>query len=200
MAGLDDFCGKIVAGFIQCGTPPSSPGIEDRVYAYNRDEFTETYDATNPLILTGLTPIGSAVLYKITGSGDSFDSSSTVQKKSVGPRFNELVNVNISSNSTDVKKLIINGSAGRVKFITVNNDKSTDGAIELFGAVNGLQFTENTVRKASDEDMQGGWKIEAGMPKGLLEPYPPRAILIPPTTGPATYASTLAALEALLTP
>lgn len=194
MAGYADFCGDITQGFILCGNAPSTPGVQDRIFAYNANEFTETYDATNPLIVTGLTPIGDALLYEITGAGDSFDSQSTLQQKQAGPRYAELVMFNIAKNSSVVKKLIAQGAAGRVKFIMMNNDKTSDSAFELFGAANGLKFTENTVKKASDEDMQGGWKVEAGNPKGLLEPFPPRAVLLGVTP---TYATTLAALEAL---
>lgn len=198
MAGYEDLCAQITAGFIQCGEVPSAPGIEDVVYAYNRDEFVEVLDTANPLIVKGLTPIGSAVLYKFTSSGNSFDSENKPVKKSVGARFSEMVKLNVSSNSSAIKKLIVNGSNGRVKFITINNDKSTDAALELWGYTNGLQFSENTVRTASNEDFQGGWQIEATNPKGLLEPLPARCVLIPPVSGTATYATTIAALEALL--
>lgn len=198
MAGYSDLCGDITAGFTNCGQAASAPGLEEFLYGFNKDEFVITYDTTNPLIITAITPIGSAVIYKIRGAGDSFDASSTLQQKAVGPRFAELVMFNMSSNSTAVKKFVVNAGSGRVCYIIVNNDKSTDGAIELYGATVGLKLTDNTVRKASDEDLQGGWKFEAGNPKGLLEPYPPRAIAIPGVSGPATYATSLAAIEALL--
>lgn len=200
MAGYNDLCGEITAGYDFCGAAPSAPGLDNFLYGFNKDEFTITYDADNPLIVTGLTAIGSAVLYKIRGAGDSFDASSTLQQKNVGPRFAELVMFNMASNSTTVKKFVVNAGSGRVGYIVVNNDKSTDSAIELYGATVGMKLTDNTVRKASDEDFQGGWKFEAGPPKGLLEPLPPRAVAIPGVSGPATYATTLAALEALLTP
>lgn len=200
MAGLADFCGEIAAGYTKCGKTPSSPGIEPGMYVYNKDQFVPTYDATNPLIITGFTRLDDAFLmYKLEGFGDNFNAISKAVKKTVGPRFSETIAAYIAENSTTVKKLIYNGLVGRLCFIVVNNDKSTDGAIELFGAVNGLQFTENTQRDAADEDMQGAWKIEASEPSKLLEPYPPRAIAIPPDGGgAATYASTIAAIDLFL--
>jgi hypothetical protein len=165
----------------------------------NHGDFVFTYDTANPLIIKDITAVGGALLYKLKGFGDSFDAMSKMVKKAVGPRFAETINAYISDNSTATKKFIVNAGTGRQFYIVVNNDKTTDGAIELFGAQNGLQLSENTQRQASDEDMAGAWKIEATNPPKLLEAYPPRAVLIPAGEDPATYASTIAALEALLT-
>lgn len=199
MAGLSDFCGTIAAGFTKCGKSPSVAGIEPGIYVFNLDEFTITYDATNPLIVTGFTRADNTKLfYKLEGYGDNFNAVSKATKKMVGPRYTETITAYVSDNSTDTKKLIHNGLTGRLGFVVINNDKATDGAVELYGAVNGLQFSDNTERDAANEDMQGAWKIEATNPPKLLEPFPPRAVLIPPGTGEATYASTLAALELLL--
>lgn len=195
---VTDFCANIAAGFDPCGKTPTVAGIEPGVYVGNKDEWTFTYNATNPLIITALTPVGSALLYKLKGFGDSFDAMSKVVKKAVGPRFAETINAFISDNSTATKQFILNAATGRQFYIVVNNDKASDGAIELYGAINGLQLSENTQRQASDEDMAGAWKLEATNPPKLLEAYPPRSVLIPPGSGSATFASTLAALEALL--
>jgi len=53
-------------------------------------------------------------------------------------------------------------------------------------------------RSAADDTMDGGYKLKLTNPDKLKEPYPPRAVSIPPTTGSATYASTIAAIEALV--
>jgi hypothetical protein len=86
---------------------------------------------------------------------------------------------------------------GRVRAIAVNNYKDRRfGRIELFGAINGLILTE-AERNAADETVEGGYKIKLTNPDKLKEPYPPRAVSIAPgSSGSATYASTLAALEA----
>lgn len=86
---------------------------------------------------------------------------------------------------------------GRVCAIAVNNYKSSDSAIELFGAVNGLILTD-AERSAADENLDGGYKLKLTNPDKLREPYPPRAVSIAPTSGAATYASTIAAIEALV--
>jgi hypothetical protein len=53
-------------------------------------------------------------------------------------------------------------------------------------------------RNAADETVEGGYKLKLTNPDKLKEPYPPRAVSIAPTSGSATYASTLAAIEALI--
>lgn len=196
-ASLLDYCGKIAAGYDPCGKTPSVAGIEQSVYAFNKGDFTFTYDTVNPLLITGITRVGTALMYKVIGY-DGFDAMSKLVKKKVGPRFTETVSFPLPSNDTEAKKFIINGSSGRQQYIVVNNDKSGNGAIELYGAVNGLQFSENTQRQASDEDMQGAWKIEATNPPQLTEAYPPRSVLI--GSGSPTYATTITALDALLVP
>lgn len=200
MAGLTDFCGQIAAGFDPCGKTPGVAGIEPGIYAFNKGDFILTFDTTNPLIIIGITRVGTSLMYKIIGFGDSFNAISKPAKKQVGPRFTETIAAYISDNSTVTKQFIVNALTGRQQYIIVNNDKSTDGAIELYGAINGLQLSDNSERDASNEDMQGAWKLEATNPPKLLEAYPPRAVAIPPTSGPATYASTIAALDAFLVP
>lgn len=200
MAGLTDFCGQIVAGFDPCGKTPGVAGIEAGIYAFNKGDFTFTFDAANPLIVTGITRVGTSLMYKIIGFGDTFNAVSKASKKSVGPRFTETLTAYISDNSSATKQFVVNALTGRQQYIIVNNDKSGDGAVELYGAINGLQLSENTQRDAADEDMQGAWKLEATNPPKLLEAYPPRSVAIPPGTGSATYASTIAALDAFLIP
>lgn len=197
---LTDFCSLISAGFDPCGLTPTVAGIEPGIYAFNLGDFVPTYSATNPLIVTGFTRVGTALMYKIVGFGDSFDAMSKMSKQTTGPRFAETITAYISDNSSTTKQFILNAGYGRVCFLVVNNDKSTDGAIELYGAINGLQLGDNVQRQASDEAMQGAWKLEATNPPKLLEAYPPRAVAIPAGEGGATYASTLAAIQAFLVP
>jgi hypothetical protein len=121
---------------------------------------------------------------------------SKLAKTQVGPRYTEEIDFNIAGLSVDVKAQLMAMGYGRVRAIAVNNYKDSDSAIELFGAVNGLIVTE-AERNAADETLDGGYKIKLTNPDKLKEPYPPRAVSIAPTSGPATYASTLAALEAL---
>lgn len=195
---------KIQDGFTLGVTPPVVNGIEDWLYVFNKGDFTLTFDPNNPLIVTGIIPVTpisgpGPYLYKFTGTNNSFTTSSKSKVTQVGPRYTEELDWNIAGNSTNVKMMAMAAGYGRVQAIAVNNFKSGDSAIELFGAVCGLISREAT-RDSTDETVQGGWKMKLGPPDKLDEPYPPRAVLIPPVSGSATYATTLAAIEALVFP
>jgi hypothetical protein len=187
---------KINAGFSLGTDSPVTAGIEDVIYIFNQDEITLTYDTLNPLIVKGLTAVSTAKVYKFEGTNNSFNTISKLAKTAVGPRYTEEIDFNIAGFSVDVKAQLMAMGYGRVCAIAVNNYKSSDSAVELFGAVNGLILTD-AERTAADETLDGGYKLKLTNPDKLREPYPPRAVSIAPESGSATYASTIAALEAL---
>jgi len=176
---------------------PVTAGIEDVIYIFNQDDFTLTYSTTNPLIVTGLTAVGTANIYKFEGTNNSFNTTSKLAKTSVGPRYTEEIDFNVAGLSVDIKTQLQAMGYGRVCAIAVNNYNTSDTAIELFGAVNGLILTD-AERSAADETVDGGYKLKLTNPDKLREPYPPRAVSIAPTSGPATFATTIAAIEALV--
>lgn len=188
---------KINAGFSLGTSDPVTAGIEDVIYIFNQDDITLTFDSTNPLIVTGLTAVDSGKIYKFEGTNNSFNTSSKLAKTSVGPRYTEEIDFNIAGLSVDIKTQLQAMGYGRVCAIAVNNYNSSDSAIELFGAVNGLILTD-AERSAADETIDGGYKLKLTNPDKLREPYPPRAVSIPPQSGTATYASTITAIEALV--
>jgi hypothetical protein len=188
---------KINAGFSLGTGSPVTAGIEDVIYIFNQDDITLTYDAANPLIVTGLTAVSAAKVYKFEGTNNSFNTMSKLVKTPVGPRYTEEVDFNIAGFSVEIKAQLMAMGYGRVRAITVNNHNSSNSAIELFGAVNGLILTD-AERNAADESLDGGYKLKLNNPDKLREPYPPRAVSIAPTSGAATYASTIAAIEALI--
>ena len=189
---------KINAGFSLGTGEPITSGIEDVIYIFNQDDIALTYDVANPLIVTGLTAVSSATVYKFEGTNNSFNTMSKLAKTQVGPRYTEEIDFNIAGLSVQVKGQLMAMGYGRVRAIAVNNYKNSDSAVELFGAVNGLIVTD-AERNAADETLDGGYKIKLTNPDKLKEPYPPRAVsIVPSGGGTATYASTVAALEALV--
>lgn len=186
---------EISTGFTLGVTSPVVSGQEDWLYIFNEGDMLITYNPTNPLIVTNITPVNGAVIYKFTGTNNSFKPSVKSSKTIVGPRYTEELDFNIAGNGSDIKATIMAGGYGRVRAIVVNNFKATDAAIELYGANNGMLFTDSEKNEASE----GGWSIKLGPPDKLMEPYPPRSVLIPGISGSATYATTLAAIEALTT-
>ena len=191
---------KISAGFSLIAQEPVTSGIEDVLYVLNRSEWVITYDTQNPLLITGIaaaTGVTAPKIYKFTGTNNSFNTTSKMALTAVGPRYTEAIDFNIAGLSTVVKTQMQSLAYGRQFVISINNYKATDSAIELFGAVNGMKLMDSE-RNAADETNEGGYKVQFANPEKLREPYPPRAVMIPPTSGTATYASTLAALEALV--
>lgn len=188
---------KINAGFSLGASEPVTAGIEDVIYIFNQDDITLTFDSTNPLIVTGLTAVNSGKIYQFEGTNNSFNTISKLAKTSVGPRYTEEIDFNVAGLSVDIKTQLQAMGYGRVCAIVVNNYNSSDSAIELFGAVNGLILTD-AERSAADETIDGGYKLKLTNPDKLREPYPPRAVSIAPQSGSATYASTIAAIEALV--
>lgn len=191
---------KLSADYRLGSNSPVTSGIEDLIYIFNIDDMILTYDVTNPLIITGLTAVDAAKIFKFTGTNNSYNTASKLAKTAVGPRYAEEIDFNIANFSVDIKTQLMAMGYGRVCAISVNNYKSSDSAIELFGAVNGLILTD-AERTANDETLEGGYKLKLTAPDKLREPYPPRALAIPPAgdgNPPATYASTLAAIEAMV--
>ena len=188
---------KINAGFSLGAASPVTAGIEDVIYIFNQGDFSLTFDPANPLIVTGITVVGTANMYKFEGTNNSFNTVSKLAKTSVGPRYTEEIDFNVAGFSVDIKTQLMAMGYGRVCAIAINNYNSSDSTIELFGAVNGLMLTD-AERSAADETLDGGYKLKLTNPDKLREPYPPRAVSIAPTSGSATYASTIAAIEALV--
>ncbi|MFD2145471.1 hypothetical protein [Mucilaginibacter antarcticus] len=145
---------KINAGFSLGADAPITSGIEDVVYIFNENDITLTYNPTNPLLVTGLTAVSAAKVYKFEGTNNSFNAISKLSKTQVGPRYTEEIDFNIAGLSTDVKAQLMAMGYGRVRAVVINNYKTGDSAIELFGAVNGLILTE-AERNAADEGIEG---------------------------------------------
>lgn len=175
---------KITAGFALGAASPVTSGIEDVIYIFNESDFTISYDTNNPLVVNKLVavPEGTGKLYKFEGTNNSFNAVSKMAKTAVGPRYTEEVDFNLAGNTTDIKNQIQAMGYGRVKAIIINNYKSGDSMVELFGAVNGLIMSE-AERNAADEGMEGGYKLKLTSPDKLREPYPPRAVIISPDAG-----------------
>jgi len=190
---------KISAGFFLGTTDPITAGIEDQIFIFNKGDFTFTYANNNPLLITGITAVGGAMMYSYDGTNNSFNATSKLVKTSAGPRYTEEIDYNIAGISTALKAQMQAQGYGRMQCITFRNWKTGDSVFELWGAENGLILgdSENT---ANNETVEGGYTNKLMNPDKIREPYPPRGISIPPVSGSATYASTLAAIMTLVSP
>lgn len=187
---------KISEGFALGVTSPVVSGQEDLLLIFNQNDMLITYNPSNPLIVTAITPVAGAMLYQYTGTNNSFKNSVKISKTIVGPRYTEEIDFNIAGNASDIKASVMAMGYGRVCAIAINNFRATDAAVELFGANNGMLVTEADKNEASE----GGWTLKLGPPDKLMEPYPPRSVFIPGVSGSATFATTLAALSTITSP
>ena len=182
-------CNTINKGFDICAAPPITSGIEDQLLLFNVGDFTFTYDAINPLIITNVAAVALAKMYRYNGTNNSFNAVSKMVASSVGPRYTEELDFNIAGLSSDIKATLRKMAYGKVQAIAINNYKNGDSAFELYGAINGLKLKVNE-RTANDEGLDGGFKLQLANPDKLREPMPPRSVFI------TSYDATLA----LLTP
>ncbi len=189
-------CQKIIAGFDFCSADAIVAGIDDALYIFNEEDFVITYDPNNPLIVTGITPINGAKMFRFEGTNNSFDTMSTGSQTTVGLRYLEEIDFNIAGNSSIIKQQIRAFGNHKTKCIAVNNYKSTDAAFELFGATTSLLASE-TKRQANDENLSGGYSIKLTNPNKLKEAYPPRCVSIAPSLfGAGTFYYKITALTA----
>lgn len=189
-------CDAISAGFDLCTNEPIAQGIDDIIYLWNRGDFTFTFDEDDPLLITAITRVGTALMYKYLGTNNSFNTLSKSVRTNVGPRYTEEIDFNIAGISSTVKNQVMAMGFGDLQAITVNNYRDGDSIFELFGAVNGLQ-DDGSERNAGDENFGGGYNMKLTNRPKLREPMLPRCVNI---GSPATFATTLAALEALCIP
>ncbi len=183
---------KITSGFQLGATDPITSGLEDYIFVFNRGDIAFTYSQTNPLLITGIAAVNGANIFQFTGTNNSFNSLGKLNKSAVGPRYTEEIDFNIAGNSTAIKTQLQAMGYGRMQCICVNNWKTGDSPVELFGAANGLILTD-AERSTQDETLFGGYKLKLTNPDKIMEPYPPRSIQLTPVSG-SSYAFTIATL------
>jgi len=110
---------KITAGFTIGAGEPVTAGIEDVIYIFNEADVTLTYSSTNPLIVTGLTAVSTAKVYKFEGTNNSFNTMSKLAKTQVGPRYTEEIDFNIAGLSVDIKAQLQAMGYGRIRAIMI---------------------------------------------------------------------------------
>jgi hypothetical protein len=172
-----------------CTTQPVG-GLEVEAYICNREDISPTFDSTNPNKITGLTMSGTTLMYKLTGISknlnaghdrvisDDFADTFTHYFSFKGFEFDSASAINMDTMS-DV-----------VVFVNYKNKNSTgDGVIVGYGVKTGLYISSDS-RRANDNN--GVRTIELTSKDNLTEPYSQYNLLI------TDYATTLAALEALL--
>jgi hypothetical protein len=171
-----------------CTTAPNG-GLEVTMYAFNRLNYTVTYDGTSGCKITGIDRVGEALAYKIKGVKKLFNAGHDAVIADDRPtKWTHFVSFEMFERlAADT----INGDNLNDLFIVVEiKDKSTtgEGVFIGYGIKKGL-FLATDTRRANDAN--GARKIELKSLSGQEEPYSEYTVFV------TSYAATFAYLEAL---
>lgn len=173
-----------------CTTQPVG-GLEVIAYLFNRDEMTITYDGTLPNKVTNIAAVGSAVMYKLTGTKKNINAGhDRTISEDIADTFKHYLSLKeFSFASDDVSNF---DGLGDMCGVVEYKQKSTDGdgVFVGYGFKSGLYVSSDT-RRANDANSVRSLELTSRDQED--EPYSQYNVLI------TDYATTKAALEALLT-
>jgi hypothetical protein len=173
-----------------CSTQPVG-GLEVVAYLYNRGLMSPTYDGTSPNKVTGLTAVGAALLYKLTGIKKNLNAGhDRTVSDDLADTFKHFFSFKgFEFTSSDV--LNIDGLNDVVVIVEYKQKNTTgDGVFVGYGLQSGLYITSDT-RRANDANATRSLELSSRDQEG--EPYSQYNVLI------TDYATTKSTLEALLT-
>ncbi len=167
-------------------------GNEIKAWIGNRLEIVPTYSPTNPVLVTALTMVGTAVLYTITGVKKLLNSGfDRVLAADRPDKFTHYFNFQgFEFDAASVQDL---DNFEDVVVIVESKDKpaSGDGVFRIYGLKNGLYPSSDTSRA---NDINGARNIELTSLDGQEEMQSNYVLLS------STYAATLSMLVGLETP
>lgn len=142
-------------------------------------------------VISAITLAGAAVAYKWEGANDFVLSTYSIVTSRILNGFAHRLEIVAPNDSQIALNELKNLANGRVVGIT-SKFGSVENTFRVHGLVHGLQAIEVT-GDDSNADSEGLPTVALATPEGKKEPLPPQHLL------DTDYATTLAALEALLT-
>jgi hypothetical protein len=162
---------------------PTAPGVQDEAIIFNWEDIDFslcTYDASNPMIMTGLVLKGTSPATKgflIKGQRMSNVKTATFAPTKYSPAWTHSFSFIIADNDPVAKKRIVEISNGKFVVMYANNyintSKATtpqDSTYEVIGIGAGLYLTEGNDTNA---DANGGWFLKLATASDAKEPYAP---------------------------
>ena len=193
-------CGKLEQAFaLTCNSKPIG-GVTSRLHIINSvDIASVTYDATNPLIVTGITLVTGAQAWtwdvykrnhkpKATQKDTTYSTNYQHELVSYIPEWD-------SASKYNVEQL----GNGYYVVIAENLQNTTDAAFEIYGLKSGLRSQDGAVRDLGADE--GIFKLTMANDADQFEDHLPASFVV--TAGmPAVYSytATKAAVVALETP
>lgn len=185
-------CGAISADILlDCNNKPIG-GVDPTIYAIPIADWnasTVTYDSTNPLIVTAITPKTGKKFFKFQVFKRGHKPKFETVDGEFGVAYKHSIATNIPVYTDDVKAQIQGLTEGYSVFIVENVQKS-GVAFEIYGANGGLRMPDLTRDLAANEGVITGTFTND---EDMNEPKPPLTFKV--TAG--TYAATKAAVDAL---
>ena len=185
-------CGKIVSGvLLDCNNPIIS-GLGNRIWVFNRDDITFTFDATNPQLVTAIILAVGIYGYVFETINNDVSALYKMGQTSAGPRYEHEIDFKILANNQTIRQQIQSLAYGRFVIIVENLFRSggaTDSTFEIFGGQYGL-MASSIERKSDDESTSGAHVVKFVNPLKVKQSTIPWVFLTTdvPTTRAAIYA------------
>jgi hypothetical protein len=165
-------------------------GVKPIIRVINIDDIaTITYDATNPLIVTGITLKATKKAFKYEVYKRGHKPRFTLVASDFGPRYKHEVDSSIQVWDNPSKAQVEALNWASVVVIVENMQKTGDAQIEIYGLESGLEVADGAVRNLAANDGVYTYTLASG--DDSLEPHIPRSFWS------LTYAATQTALALL---
>lgn len=188
-------CGNISGNLAFSCTDPLQAGTGNRSWVFNFDDILDvTKNLTNKLIVEDIALKSTKQAYYVDGNNNSIAPTFSLIKNRYTNVFDHSVNMKGFDISPAAKDNLNAAKDGKFVVIVENLAKGTTGntAFEIYGLEVGLEMTVLT-RDPLNADTQGAFDFTFATNLN-------KAATVPHTFFITDYATTLAAIEALLTP
>jgi hypothetical protein len=187
---MPTICGEI-SGNIErnCDILPVG-GVKPVMRLINHSDIASiSYDATNPLIVTGITLKQGKKAFKYEVYKRGHKPRGTYVASATGPRYRHEVDSSIQTWDNASKLQVEALNSATVVAILENVQTTGDARIEIYGLDSGLEVADGAVRNLAEND--GVYSYTLASNDESLEPHMPRSLWS------ATYAGTQTVLAGL---
>ena len=188
-------CGGIIQGAAYSCDNPIVPGIVPDIILFNlKDIASVTYDVTETHIITDITLESTKQGWKFEGFRQSARPQYEYVRQQFSTAYNHIIDLQVFDITADQKKNLEAMALAKIVAIVQNLDKTDTVPYEVYGLDVGLEINTLT-RIAADLETAGSFSLQLMTPEDAgKEPK------MPPSWWDTDYATTKAAVDALLTP
>ena len=183
-------CGEITADIERdCATLPVG-GVKSIMRIGNTEDIaTVTFDATNPLIVTGIVMADGKQMFKWEVFKRGHKPRFEKVNGDFADRYRHIVDTSVQTWDNAVKAQVEGLNAASVFVIVENLQNTGDARFEIYGLDAGMYVADGAVRNLNEND--GVYSLSLSSDDLSLEPHIPRSFWS------TTYSATVTALETL---